>query len=52
MTDLDPPRQIVIVHEEVWQALEAWAAEHNLDLLHVPVEGDLPTYIFSPARPR
>lgn len=52
MPNLFDARQIVIVHESVWKAMEDWAADHRLDLVKIPdtpeSEDDLPSYFFAP----
>lgn len=41
-------RQIVVVHESVWEALNEWATQRGLSLAQMPtVVSDIPTYCFS-----
>lgn len=42
------PRQLVVVHEEVWDALSGWLSGRGLSLSRIPAgEGDLPTFCVS-----
>jgi hypothetical protein len=34
------PRQILIVHEQVWRALEQWAGQRNLIAVRLPDGSD------------
>lgn len=42
------PRQIVVVHESVWEELGEWARRHQMALTRMPTGDDgLPTYCFT-----